>query len=362
MKKLLAFLLVVLSLVACDAEKSDKPVITIGITLPLTGNLSYIGQGAKNALTMVLDKWEKNGTKYEYKIVYEDDLFKPQKAANNAHKFITTNNAKMVISLFGVVDRPVDDIANKNKVISLSCSYGKDIVPEYGINVGSVNADIYPAALNKLKKDGVKTVALVGSNAQVCEVLLGYAAEHLPKDGIKVVANERYAIGETDYRLSIRKLEEKKPDYYIIFGVQPMNNLFVKQYHEITGKGNIGSLGALAGIDANTLPHVDGIWSVWLGGNDETFEQEYLKQYGSQLQSCSANLYDGLDMIITGFENVDPAPETNIPDNKDVLEYVKNLDQWDGAFGHMRIEKSGIMRADVPVRMFQNGNWMKTKE
>ena len=213
MKKLLCVLCAVLAIASCDREQSNKPVIKIGATLPLTGNLSYIGQGAKNTLSMVLDKWSKLDTKYKYEIVFEDDALQPQKAAVNTNKFISVNKAQTVVSVFGVVDRPVDDIANKNKVISLSCSYGKNDVPEYGINVGSLNVDVYPAALKQLKKDGVKTVALVGSSEAVCETILNYAAKHLPKDGIKVVADERYKIGETDYRLSIKKMEEKKQDW-----------------------------------------------------------------------------------------------------------------------------------------------------
>ena len=359
MKKLLCVLCAVLAIASCDREQSNKPVIKIGATLPLTGNLSYIGQGAKNTLSMVLDKWSKLDTKYKYEIVFEDDALQPQKAAVNTNKFISVNKAQTVVSVFGVVDRPVDDIANKNKVISLSCSYGKNDVPEYGINVGSLNVDVYPAALKQLKKDGVKTVALVGSSEAVCETILNYAAKHLPKDGIKVVADERYKIGETDYRLSIKKMEEKKPDYYVIFGVQPMNSIFVKQYHEITGKKNIASLGALANIDVNALPHIDGIWSVYMVSNNNKFEKEYVTKYKSRLEACSSNLYDGLDMIITAFENVEPNSETGVPENADVLKYIKNIKTWDGAFGYMSVQPNGTIRSDVPVRVFKNSQWVK---
>ncbi|MBO7656561.1 MAG: ABC transporter substrate-binding protein [Alphaproteobacteria bacterium] len=358
MKKLLCVLCMALSLVACSEEKSDKPVVKIGATLPLSGNIAYIGQAAKHSLQMVLDKWKTKNTKYEYEIVYEDDVLKPQKAVINANKFISLDKVKMVISLFGVVDRPVDDIANKNKVISLSCSYGKDMVPEYGVNVGSVNSDIYPSAIKQLKKDGVKTVALVGSNSETSSAVLDYAAKHLPSDGIKIVADERYAVGETDYRLSIKKLEEKNPDYYIVFGVEPMNTIFAKQFYEITGKNNIASLGALSGINPDNLPNVDGMWSVYVLCNNEKFEKEFFEKYHVRVENCSANLYDGLDMIITAFENVAPNPDTGIPDNEDVLEYVKSIEQWDGAFGPMNIEQNGIMRADVPVRFFQGGKWV----
>ena len=50
MKKLLCILCMALSLVACDREKSDKPVVKIGVSLPLSGNMGNIGAIFKGAV------------------------------------------------------------------------------------------------------------------------------------------------------------------------------------------------------------------------------------------------------------------------------------------------------------------------
>jgi len=367
MKKWLLSLCMVLALVACDNKKENaqangKPTIKIGATLPLSGNLSYIGEGAKNALNMVMEKWQKKDTKYNYQIVFEDDIVKPQQAAINAQKFINIDKSKVVVSVFGVVDRPVDDIANQNKVISLSCSFGKADLPKYGLNTSSQNEEIYASALRELKKRNAKTVALLGSQSAVSDVLLGYAAEHLPKEGIEVIFNERYAIGETDYRLSIQKMEQKAPDYYILFGVEPMNSIFVKQYYELTGKNNLGSLGTFANISLKVFPPVNGVWSIYQLSDNEDFEKEYFAKYQNRVEACSANLYDGLDMIIKAFESTKPREGNKLPDNADVLQTVKDFKTWNGAFGEMKIEPNGIMRMDVPVRVYKDGQWVKVEE
>ena len=244
MKKWLVSLCMILALIACKDEKKNdvKPVIKIGATLHLSGDLTYIGESARDALQIVLEKWQNQDTKYDYQILFEDDMLKPQQAALNTNKFIDVNKVNVVISVFGVVDRPVDEIANRHKVISLSCSHGKDVFPEYGLNVGSQNAEVYAATLAELKKNNAKKVALVGSNSAVSNVLLDYAAEHLVDEGIEVIANEKFAIGEKDYRLDIQKLEQQNPDYYLIFGVEPMNSIFARQYYELTGKNNLLSL------------------------------------------------------------------------------------------------------------------------
>ena len=367
MKKWLLSLCMVLALAACDdkketAQANAKPVIKIGATLPLSGDLSYVGIGAQNALNMLLDKWQKENTKYDYQIIYEDDMVKTQQAVLNTHKFIDINQANVVISVFGVVDRPVDEIANQNKVISLSCSYGKDKVPEYGFNTSPQNEEIYVSVIQELKKKNVKTVALLGSNAAVSNVLLGYAAEHLPKDGIEVIFDERYNIGETDFRLSIQKMEQKSPDYYILFGVEPMNNIFIRQYYELTGKKNITSLGNFPSISLKVFPPINDIWSAYVIGNNEAFEKEYFEKYQNRVEACSANLYDGLDMIIKAFESTGLREGDVIPNNIEVLKTVKNFKTWNGAVGKAKIEPTGIMHMDVPVRVYKDGQWVKIEE
>ena len=324
--------------------------------------IAHIGNSAKNVLNMVMDKWQQRDTKYNYQIIFEDDMVQPKQAALNTNKFININKTNIVISMFGVVDRPVDDIANKNKVISLSCSYGKNQLPEYGFNTSPQNEEIYSSFLHQLKKRNVKTVALLGNNAAVSNVLLGYAAQSLPKDGIEVLYNERFNYGETDFRLTIQKMEQEKPDYYVLFGVEPFNSIFLRQYYELTGKKNITSLGTFPGMNPKAFPPINDIWSIYLNSNNDEFEKKYFEKYHNRLESCSANLYDGLDMFIKAFENTKPREGEKIPNNADVLQTVKEFKTWYGALGETKIEPNGIMRMNVPVRIFKDGQWLKVEE
>ena len=307
---------------------------------------------------MVLEKWSKLPIKYKYEIVYEDDMLKPQQAAINTQRFISINKAKVVVSVFGVVDRAVDDIANTHQIISLSCSHGKDTFPEYALNVGSQNKEVYGAALEQLKKMNVHKVALVGSMSAVSDALLDYAAQKLPKDGIEVVINEKYAIGATDYRLSIQKIEKLKPDYYLIFGVEPMNSVFLKQYYEITGKNNLLSLGSFANISLSVFPPIEGVLSVYMVSTD-FFAKEYFDKHHARVETCSAHLYDGVDMLITAFENTPPREGKSIPDNADILKTVKSYKTWNGTAGKMQIEPNGVIRPSVDMRVYHNGGWVK---
>ena len=367
MKKLILTICLVLGMTACGEKKeatqeTGKPVVKIGVTLPLSGDMSNVGEGVKNALQMLSEKWQAKDTKYQYDFIVENDLLKPQQAAINAQKFVNIDKVNVIVSVFGVVDRPVDEIANQNKVISLSCSYGKSSVPEYGINTGTQNEEIYAKTLEQLKKRNVKTVALIGSPIAVSEAILGYFEKQLPKDNIQVIANERFSLGETDYRLSIQKIERLKPDYYLVFGFGAMNGIFPKQYHELTGKKNIASLGTFCGIDPKYFPPLNGVWSPYLLGASDDFEKEYDARFHHRVESCSASLYDGMDMIITAFENTPVQEGKILPDNLDVLKNVKKFKSWNGAFGRTTIQENGIVRSEAKVRVYQDGKWVRVEE
>ena len=157
-------------------------------------------------------------------------------------------------------------------------------------------------------------------------------------------------------------MEQKSPDYYILFGVEPMNNIFIRQYYELTGKKNITSLGNFPSISLKVFPPINGILSAYVIGNNDAFEKEYFEKYQSRVEACSANLYDGLDMIIKAFENTEPREGEIIPDNIDVLKTVKGFKTWNGAVGEAKIEPTGIMHMDVPVRIYKDGQWVKIEE
>ena len=70
-----------------------KPTITIGVTLPLTGDIAMLGQSNKNAIEMAYQNLNTANLKYTYKLVFEDDQFSPTIGATTANKLISVDGA-----------------------------------------------------------------------------------------------------------------------------------------------------------------------------------------------------------------------------------------------------------------------------
>ena len=90
MKKVLLNLLMATSLVACgektEAPKENgKPVIKIGVSLPLTGDSANVSEAVKASINMAWNEWYQKDTKYNYEVIFEDDALQTAKAATVAN-------------------------------------------------------------------------------------------------------------------------------------------------------------------------------------------------------------------------------------------------------------------------------------
>ena len=365
MKKLILSLCCIFSLMACKEEAKPqirtKPVVKIGATLPLTGGFSETGNSAKQALLIAFDKWQQKDTKYRYELFIEDDALQPQKAVLNTQNFIKVKKVSAVLSLFGIVDRAVDDIANQNKVISLSCSYGKLEVPQYAANNCVQNKQVAETLIPKLKKEGIKKVALIMANTNVSLAVGDYFADLLPKEGFELVAYEKYNMDTRDMRVSILNMEEKKPDYYVTFATHPLTDIFVKQLKETVGKKNVTSLGSFPEMNPELFALVEGLWTIDTTAGRDTFEEMFTSKTHLKLKGCVANLYDNLDMLIWAFENTPVQSDKTLPDNADVIKKIKDIKNWQGMSGVLSFE-NGVASPKADLRMYQNRKWIKIEE
>ena len=132
MKKLLCILCMVLSLVACDKKDenpTNKPVVKIGASFPLTGNMASIGNAAHKALIAAIkDENTTPDNKYYYKLIVEDDQMEPKLINNAANKLIHGDKVDVIISYFTAAGRIIAPMATKNKTLNFNYSFDGGIL------------------------------------------------------------------------------------------------------------------------------------------------------------------------------------------------------------------------------------------
>ena len=133
MKKWLLSLCMVLALVACKDEEKEttqadtRPVIKIGASFPLSGNMAAIGNAAHKALVASINAVNAEpNNKYHYELLVENDQMDPKIINNLAHKFIFSDKVNAIVSYFSVANRSVAPLAAQHKIINFMFGFGDD--------------------------------------------------------------------------------------------------------------------------------------------------------------------------------------------------------------------------------------------
>ena len=197
MKKLLISVLAALSLVACSEEKSDKPVVKIGVMLPLSGEMAEFGKNSQYAVDFAVQDHKDSPIKF--KIVFEDDMFTSSKAAVIANKFVNVDKVNAVVSTFSHVGSAVSPITNKAKVLHISLSNAANIAE------GDLNF----------------------TNWQLVDVATKKMADYLvSQKSKKVVSFNMQSVGNEEVRVNTNKFLDKNKIKYKEFFFVPEDRDF----------------------------------------------------------------------------------------------------------------------------------------
>lgn len=361
MNKFLLSLCMLLALTACDNKKEEtqannKPVIKIGVSLPLTGDAANVGNAVKASIDMALNEWKQKDTKFSYQIIYEDDALHVGKAATIANKFSDIDKVSAIMNIWGITAPVVAEIAEKKDIIFFTCAgYIDNKDKSYVFNNYTPTKRISQALIKKLKKMNVKKVAFATDINAIGEAREKYIVEDLRNSGIDVVATERYMMGTVDFRMSIAKMEEQHPDYYIIFVEQPGTKNFIEQHAQIVKKDNLAAIDVFHEMPRKYWSTANGLWFVKSANGTSEFENKFKKTTGLEIQSCVGNSYDNLNLIINAFENAPVQSGKILPDNEDVLKQLHQAKDIEGAIGKISVDEDGNIDSLAVIRRMVDG-------
>ena len=235
---------------AKPAAPSGEKVIKVGLAVPLTGDVKTFGESIKNAFLLAIEQAGGKAGDYKIEYVIYDDRNDATEAVNVATKMITGDKVKAIIgSATSKCSIPISKVANDNKVIQISpTATATGLTVEDGKRKeyifracfidpfqGTVGAKF---ALDTLK---AKTAAILYDQGNDYTIGLGkYFKEAFEKGGGKVLANEAYAQGDTDFSAVLTKIAKLNPDV-----------LYLPDYYQKAGL--IGKQARAKGIKATFL-------------------------------------------------------------------------------------------------------------
>lgn len=189
--------------------------LTVGVVLPLTGPASGLGIPVKNQIAL----WPKTIAGENLKVVVLDDATDPTTGVKDTQRLVTEDKVDVIIgSAATPVAIPMADVAAESGTVQLAASPaglppGKD---KWTFRLPQSNDVMAYAVVQHMKSQKVKTIGFLGYTDAYGELWLKALTAEAEKNGMKVVATERFGRADTSVTAQALKLTSANPDAILI--------------------------------------------------------------------------------------------------------------------------------------------------
>lgn len=286
--------------------------IKIGANLELSGDVASYGQSISEGMELAIEEINDSGgvDGKKIKVVKVDNKSDNAEAASAATRLTSQENVLAIIGAATSGNTIAQaQIANDTKTILLSPSGTAPNVTEN--EDGSINEYVFRtsyidpfqgtvAANFAAKELGVKTAAIYSDSAS--DYAKGLAAafkETFQKAGGKIVAEESYVAGDTDFRSTLTRIKSANPEFVFIPGYYEEVGLIVKQARE---SGVAVPLMGADGWDSPTLVDLAGkdalnntfITNHYSAQDPDTKIQEFVTKFKEKYKDKSPDAFNAL--------------------------------------------------------------------
>ncbi len=361
MKKIVLALSLVTALIVtgCSTGASagnSASEVKVGLSAPLTGDISQIGQSSKNAAELAVEEVTSAGglkvgdKKLPVKLIVGDDENKPESAANVFQKLINQDKVQGIIgpptSKCANAGAPIADGAQTVMISSWATNVNVTKGKSYVFRAcfidpfqGKVNA-AFAANTLKAKKAAVLYDVASDYNKGLAEVF----RDEFKKAGGEVVAFESYQTKDTDFKSQLTKIKAAGPD--VVF----LPNYYNEVALQLQQAKQLGLNAKFLGGDAWDSPDL-----FKLTGNDllegtyfsnhyatdadvpelQDFIKKYKTKYNNVPDATAALTYDAIRIF---FQGVEKAGST---DKKAIRDAVAATKGFKGVTGSISYAGSG---------------------
>ncbi len=336
-------------------QTGSKPTVIIGVTLPLTGDVAMLGQSNKNAIELAYSQLDKTNLKYDYKLVFEDDGFKPSIGATTANKLISVDKVDALISFGSPVGNVVSPIAEAAGVPHIN-----DFASDPHVATGQYNyVDYTPASedaklfVQELQRRGINKIVFFGQQDNPgSAALINAFLDGVKLTNIQVLSTQMIVTGTRDFRTEISKVKNLGANLYVLELSSPELETVTKQLRTAGVKTPVSTMETFEFSDQLSL--FEGMWYVNCADAAQWFVDLYTKTYGTAPKFGAANGYDTLNMIVQSVEKAGDG--ITVPKGTEINARIGSIKGFDGALGTgMSMGSDHLVASKAVVRMIKNG-------
>ncbi len=337
---------------------SAKPVIKIGVSAPLTGNVAFLGEGIRNAMTLAKEQLPKD-TKYQYEFVIEDDGFEAKRQISAVNKLIDVDHVDAFFTVGSGAGNIAAPIAEPKQTIHFGIASDPTIAKgEYNFIHWTPPAEEVKVLIPELQKRGLKRVAVMGANIQGITAVIDEFEKQIQGTDIQIVNKDIFNFGEKDFRTLIAKAKATNPDVYLPIAFSPEIEIVTKQMQEA---GVTQPITTVESFELSDQPQLfEGKWYVNAADMSERFRSDYKTRFGKEVSLAAGNAYDIVNLVVRAAESAD-TQGADRPTKSQIKTALYPVKISDGALGNLTVNQDGFVITKAVVRMIKDGKPMTLK-
>lgn len=357
-------IIILASFVIIGCSKKSEETIKIGAILPLSGNLSFVGELNKKGLELALQDIEKSKTHDNKKIeiIYGDSGGQSIASVNIMNKFINVDKIKYVISSMSPIVFKTAPIANEQKVINIGMCSSPNVgeLGDYLFNFFPDTFQEVDIMVNYLAKNtSIKKVGIL-----YVESDYGLSSQDLFREKYapfgEVVSSESYRIGDINIKLVVSKIKDKEPDVIVLFGYGSAYPAILKAIKELKWPVKILSNYSFINPPVQRLSSdfLEGVVFTVPAFNIDTkgsYAKTYEKEYGTAPDHSSVFFYDALKILVGCINSAGD-------DVEKVRKCLLTVKGYKGGSGTITVKPNGTINCSMLLVQYKDNKFVPIKE
>lgn len=362
MKRIILSLCVALGLTACGekaetSKENEKPVVKIGVILPLSGNNAVMGESYKNLFLMRLDEVSED-SRFKYEIIFEDDQFNVKKEILAAQKLINIDNVDVIFTSSAGGEEAIADIARGKGTIVFSNLWDKNLPKNNNFFFNYVPTPEQHAEVlaQELKRRNIKNVSTVINNHKGSILSINEFKNFAIKYGINIIEEEIVNIDNIDFSLLVAKMKDKNPEIYITTLFPPS----LDRWKTALIRQNV--LTPITGMDtldySTNKEMFEGSWYVSDSLINEELSKRYKQKFKKELVITQAFFaYATLDLLIDVIEQYNEKPST-----QQIASGLMNIHKEKSVVGDIKWSAERLLEVKPAIKRIINGQSVVIEE
>lgn len=345
-------------------EENNSDAITLGATVPETGEVAVYGKAALNGYKLAVKEYNENGgiLDKEIKLISYDNKGDGNEAVNAYNKLVDSDKVDAIIG--GVIStnsQAIAPLAAKDGVPMITPTSTADQgITSVGDNIfRSCFTDSYQGkklsdfAIEDLK---AKTAAILyNTGLDYSDGLAKEFEKTFKADGGEVIATEGYTDQDKDFKSILTKLKGKNVDVLLIPDYYEKIALITKQAREVGIEsaflGGDGWDGVIGKIDNSIIEK--SYFSNHYATDDESpvvqnFIKSYEEEYNEKPNAFAALGYDAVTTMLEAMK------EAGTTDKDKVVDAIKGI-ELDLVAGKTKFDANGDPIKEVTIIRIENG-------